>query len=110
MRIRVRAVHWLGFLFAGLAAHVSVPDARAHAYGTGGVDQYIRLIPKPSALFVELDLHFGEIPAAAMRTKADLNHDGDLEDGEILQFMATTTPYYKSKLAVRINKIRRAHV
>jgi len=85
------------FVVCVLALPVSV---LAHAYGTGGVDQYIRILPKLDRVQVELDMHFAEMPSAAMSANIDTNADGHLSSDELYGFLEKVTPLYLDYLAM----------
>ena len=91
-----------GALVTGIAMLLFALPATvlAHAYGAGGVDQYIRILPKADCIQVELDMHFAEVPAAAMIAGIDTNADGILSTNELYAYLEKVTPAYLKYLAM----------
>ena len=87
-----------------LAMLLAIPAGRAyaHAFGRLGVDHYIRVTPKRKALETEFDVHFGELPTAALLARLDTDRDGRLSNNEIMGYVRKATPVYVNRLSAMV--------
>lgn len=77
-------------------------DALAHAFGRIGVDHYIIVTPQPRVLQVDYDLHIGEDPTAAIRSRLDANQNGLLDRDEMMEYVRKSAIVRSAGLRVRI--------
>ncbi len=79
---------------------------RAHLSGQGGVDQYIAVKPDIAGVFIQYDMHFGELITASMMVKIDTDKNGKISKEERNQFLKDRYAYHMSKVKLFFRKTR----
>ncbi len=95
---------WFVGLFAGLVILSSISErAFAHQFGQAGIDHYVRIVPRRDYIAVEHDMHFGELPSAAISAAIDLDQNGSLDYEEFKEYVNELTALYQKRLKLEIH-------